>query len=277
MQRCNTMECTVKNRNKLIAAYISGELTEEESVVFENHYFQCEICRNELKIAHAAVDMIEREGRTLLSGVKKPVERPGYKRLKSFSNVPVLVRMGIAFAGVAAIILLVLLMVRVGRDGIHETIVSDEETHPPAKEDRIVIEDTVPHEDVPYTTDIYAELTGPSFDHIQYFERWMTDNVRIGNDKIESILSPANDEIFRNEEVAFTWRTAGEEQLLLKIINNREDTIYESEVEPAQDTLFTIRVPLETFPRSGLYYWRIEDETEVLFIGKFYYIVQGSD
>jgi hypothetical protein len=271
------MECTIKNRNKLIAAYISGELTEEESVVFEDHYFQCEICRKELKIGHTAVDLIEREGRTLFSGVNKPEERPGYNWLERLSTVPVPVRMGITFAGVAAIILLVLLMVPFGRDGIHETIVSDEETHPPAEEDRIVREDTVPHEDVPYTTDVYAELTGPTFEPVPYFERWMTDNVRIGDDKIESILSPANDEIFRNEDVAFRWRMAGEELLSFKIINNLEDAIYESEVEPAQDTLFTIRVPSETFPRSGLYYWRIEDETEVLFIGKFYYIVQGSD
>jgi hypothetical protein len=271
------MECTVKNRNKLIAAYVSGELTEEESVVFEDHYFQCEICRNELKIAHAAVDLIEREGGTLLSGAKKPEERKWFGLLERFSGVPLPVRTGIAFAGVAVIVLLVLLTVPSGREGIHEIIVSDEETHPPAEEDRIVGEETVHPEDVPYTTDIYAELTGPSFEPVPYFERRMTDNVRIGEDKIESILSPANGEIFRNGDVVFEWRMASEELLSLKIINNLEDTIHKSEAEPVRFPVFTIRVTREIFTQSGLYYWRLEDETEVLYVGKFYYIVQESD
>ena len=59
------MECKIKNRHELISNYLLGELPEDEVKAFEEHYFQCETCFKELKIAEDAVNLIEKDGKAI--------------------------------------------------------------------------------------------------------------------------------------------------------------------------------------------------------------------
>ncbi len=61
------MKCDLKNRSQVIAAYLTGELAEAAMHEFEQHYFQCEECFQELKIGQGAVNLIEREGAEVLA------------------------------------------------------------------------------------------------------------------------------------------------------------------------------------------------------------------
>lgn len=61
------MKCDLNDRRKVIAAYLTGELSEAEMNEFEQHYFQCEDCFQELKIGQDAVNLIEKEGPTVLA------------------------------------------------------------------------------------------------------------------------------------------------------------------------------------------------------------------
>ncbi len=60
------MECNLKNRSELIADYLLGNLSEDKAKAFEEHYFQCEICFNELKAAEDAIKLIKQEGPEIL-------------------------------------------------------------------------------------------------------------------------------------------------------------------------------------------------------------------
>jgi anti-sigma factor RsiW len=61
------MKCQIENRRHRIAAYLTGELSEVEMNEFEQHYFQCEDCFQELKIGRDAVTLLEKEGPTVLA------------------------------------------------------------------------------------------------------------------------------------------------------------------------------------------------------------------
>ena len=56
------MTCDLKNRNKIIADYLTDELSEPEMFTFEQHYFQCKVCFEELKLCEKAVNLIKNEG-----------------------------------------------------------------------------------------------------------------------------------------------------------------------------------------------------------------------
>ncbi|MGH7599640.1 MAG: hypothetical protein ACREOI_25065, partial [bacterium] len=47
--------------------YLTGELPEEDMIAFEEHYFQCATCFQELKIGEEAVNLIAREGPAVLA------------------------------------------------------------------------------------------------------------------------------------------------------------------------------------------------------------------
>ena len=79
------MECNLKNRSELIADYLMGNLSEDKAKAFEEHYFQCEICFNELKAAEDAIKLIKQEGPEILetsSGIDS--KSKSSKNYKSF-------------------------------------------------------------------------------------------------------------------------------------------------------------------------------------------------
>lgn len=79
----------------------------------------------------------------------------------------------------------------------------------------------------------------------------------------ESIIvtAPAMDTL-RSRDIVFQWQ-GGAGSLFLKIIDNREKTVFQS--APVQNGY---RYHAGLMP--GLYYWKLEDEEETLWVGKFY-------
>lgn len=59
------MKCDLINRESLISKYLMNELSEDENLKFEEHYFKCEECFNELKAAEETLNLIKDEGSTL--------------------------------------------------------------------------------------------------------------------------------------------------------------------------------------------------------------------
>ena len=58
----------------------------------------------------------------------------------------------------------------------------------------------------------------------------------------------------------------------LVIMNNDEDVIFSTRVSSDNFPEYSLSASQNDFKKSGLYYWRIEDEIEVLYLGKFYFI-----
>lgn len=263
------MECKLKNRSELIGNYITGDLPEDEIKFFEEHYFQCEVCFKELKIAEEALNIIKNEGPDILN-VIKPVSSSGTKRdtirkfkLPGFSSP---VKWGIAFTAIAALLIFLLIFTRQNDQVILPDNIITEDTDNKNLQDEQLHNEELLQKD----KDLIAELTGPAFTPSPYFEEWITENVRAGSDKIEFVSSPETEEKFQDEDISFRWRMANEEIISLKIMNNLEEEIFISKPDQSQFPDFNVKVSSKIFKQSGLYYWRIEDENEVLYVGKFY-------
>jgi tetratricopeptide (TPR) repeat protein len=60
------MKCNFQNRTKYITEYLTGVLSEDEMSFFEDHYFHCNDCFEELKISQDAIDILKDEGPSIL-------------------------------------------------------------------------------------------------------------------------------------------------------------------------------------------------------------------
>lgn len=76
------------------------------------------------------------------------------------------------------------------------------------------------------------------------------------------VLGPANDSIIK-EPIHFSWKKALVTPHTLKIVNNKNQVLY---TYPVQGTSFDFD---ETLP-PGLYYWKLESQNELLYVGKFF-------
>ena len=77
---------------------------------------------------------------------------------------------------------------------------------------------------------------------------------------INNIL-PENKSIFR-EEVKFSWELKGDQSLTLKIYDKEENVIF---VKSTGDKAVEWEIP-----QNNVYYWSLEDESEIFHWGKFY-------
>lgn len=263
------MGCKLKNRDELISKYINGELPEEEAKVFEEHYFQCETCFNELRAAEDAVNLIERSGESAfdaggLGNVKTGFFERIFKstRTKQWSMA----------VGTAVIIIAVLLLTL----PVHEDKKTEYNKTPIAKIDTVGKSgtkeiQTQKHEERDQNKDFSAVLSGPEFKPNPYLEEWSAENIRSGIEKLDTVLSPQLGEKFYNKKITFQWKMIRNEAVSLKILTNQEKEIFTA-TTGEQFPEYIISAPQNIFKHSGLYYWRIEDENEVLYVGKFYFI-----
>jgi hypothetical protein len=75
------------------------------------------------------------------------------------------------------------------------------------------------------------------------------------------VLSPANGSV-PGPNALFSWNAGGKEPLTLRIVNNRGNAIL-------TQTGLGSRFVLDRKLIPGLYYWKIENDSELLFVGKF--------
>ena len=264
------MECKIKNRHKLISDYLMGELPDDDAKSFEEHYFQCETCFKELKAAEKAINLIRQEGYSILNEKKFTANKRFF--------LPVLsspLRWGIAFTSVALLAIILFLLFQNKQETADEKIITkDEKTIPSDQDDNSDQDskDTLSNIETSQDKNDFANLTGPSFRTVPYLEEWITENVRSGNNKIDTILSPGIGEKFREENIIFKWKMIDKEIVSLRIFNNLEKEIFTSKPDQIQFPLLNVNVISKTFQQSGLYYWRLEDESEVLYVGKFYFL-----
>jgi hypothetical protein len=90
-------------------------------------------------------------------------------------------------------------------------------------------------------------------------ENMIGSRVRSG---LFEVLGPANGSVIK-EPIHFSWKIALVTPHTLKIVNNKNQVLY---TYPVQGTSFDFD---ETLP-PGLYYWKIESQNELLYVGKFF-------
>lgn len=78
-----------------------------------------------------------------------------------------------------------------------------------------------------------------------------------------NIITPDNRSIFKTgSKVEFKWKGIKPDNHSLKIVNNLNETVYEFN---AQDNCMKIELNMD----KGLYYWKLESETDLLYVGRF--------
>jgi hypothetical protein len=61
------MKCQIKNREKVIDDYIMGVIAKGKKELFEEHYFNCDVCFHELQLKEEAVSIIKDEGQSIFA------------------------------------------------------------------------------------------------------------------------------------------------------------------------------------------------------------------
>lgn len=268
------MKCGLKNRYELIDRYLAGELSDNKAKEFEEHYFQCDICFNELKAAEEAINLIEHEGGSILA-LKESLRDSAKKNfIQKIFEIKISNRWGIAvsFALFVLVMLFVTLPTNKNSQQHQQNIVS-------------VYKDSLGQEDVNEKIDsskesskkipgkeIAANFSGPNFKSNPYLEEWLSENIRSDNEILDKVISPLKEQKFYNKEITFNWRMIKNEPVTFTILTNQEKKVVNNSLSLKEFPSVKIKISPEVFKHSGLYYWRIEDENEVLYIGKFYFL-----
>ena len=80
------------------------------------------------------------------------------------------------------------------------------------------------------------------------------------------VLTPANGDTL-HKDIRFSWKALSANALMLKILNNRNETLYSYRVDSGLgQTVFEFNQPL----KPGLYYWKLELGQDLVHVGKFY-------
>ncbi len=124
-----------------------------------------------------------------------------------------------------------------------------QEEKPPAKETSTAQKSDAPN--------LYAA----NFVPVEHLEAFAGEAVRA--DQL-TVVKPTNDTHFkRNQQIIFEWNAKESLPLELILLNNREEILLQSNPETTQ---FSLNQQLE----PGLYYWKLETPTALVFLGKFW-------
>lgn len=260
------MKCKLENREELISRYLLNELSDEESIRFEEHYFICEECFKQLKAAEEAFALIKLEGKSL----KESAERKSIfdKIFGSSSNS---FKWAVGFASIIILLIIGYALFNTGSENVKEkTIVNDKDslknlvTEELKKDEKEIVVNK-------NQKNLIAELSDPSFKPNPYYEEWINDNVRSINNIVEKILSPALGDTIKTSTVNFNFRSKESVPVRLVVLDNSENEIESLQLNRTDNLDYQFRLKTSAL-KSGLYYWKIEDEREVLFVGKFYFV-----
>ncbi|MCB0651846.1 MAG: hypothetical protein KDC85_11275 [Saprospiraceae bacterium] len=140
-------------------------------------------------------------------------------------------------------------------------------TQPPAIKPPLTRE-TSPEATIPSTSE--SRKRQPSSTVDQYASHFVPSDdyeALVGTDlrsvPLEIINPKPSSHFIPGEMITFSWDIKNSDLLYITILNNREDNITRQEIIDSTFTISSIMQP-------GLYYWKLENETEILHVGKFF-------
>ena len=232
--------CTV-HREELIDLYLMHKMADEDMIIFEEHFFSCKSCCDELDFRISLREVLHSDIR---SESTLPIRENAYRPVNSLSmpiqssEKNVWKKYFSYAASVAAVFLAVFLYF--DQDNLFN-----------------------PSNKVNYEQ--LAEAYGNNFRTSEYFE----SQIRLQNREQNLIhLVTQNTEFQKNSTIQFEWRTSLSESafkwgyLTFFVLNSLEEKIIERRLDSPS---IMITEPLE----PGLYYWLLESELETELVGRF--------
>lgn len=234
-----------------IDSYLSKKMPESEIDGFEEHYFNCDSCFEELQLQEQVKGLVISEAETLVPAYFQKAEKTATtsQPIQSFAgqvNQPIKMfpeerdTKWSYWAGVAAAIVLLLATYIYLNPGPDDPM-------------QARIPETVNNE-------YFANALEDSFQPLAQLEQRM-NNLRDGSTQV--IILSAPDETAENGNLKFLWRHHGENAPLdFHILNNQGDKLHTYKIE---QNSFSFTESLD----PGRYYWVLESPRETLHIGYF--------
>lgn len=244
--------------NNIAEKYLRQELTPEEELSFEKHLLVCGLCRDKIIKLEDIIETLEilqqkkfrnEKGQTLNHWV---TYRKGFQYLKIAAVV-------LFIAGISGLVYMLFNEVWVKP----KPALITENKNDTAK--AVVVENlavTDRQNDIGKIAGNQIKVPEEQVRNFKpdiFYEKLVEENYR--NTAI-TVLSPLNDTL--RGIPAFKWEGQLPEILTLKIIDNREKTLYQQPVRNGSLPGIDLK--------PGLYYWQLMSENETLVTGKFVYI-----
>ena len=179
-------------------------------------------------------------------------------------------RWGFAIAAATVVAVIGFLIYKNSDRGPIARLVTEKEGSPKPQD---VKPEEVPKEEDSSKSEIdVRQLYAANFAPAPHLDAWISESMRSAGVVIERVLSPPMGEEIAGREIIFQWKMVKPVPVSLRILNNREKALLTLSPDAAQFPLITARVQTEIFKTPGLYYWKIEDREDVLFVGKFLFL-----
>ena len=227
-------ECTYDNRDEVIDKYVDNSLSEQKREEFEEHFFLCSHCFREVQIKQEMAAIIEQEGAAAFGKVAK--KQGDYDRKRTLHSVISAIKEFLSvkwFGGALALAAVIILI--------------------------ILVRNFLSQSDLEEQRRLFAANSKPS----PSLESLLATSQR-GASNLE-VLSPPNG-INVTDRIPFAWKRDDLSELHIVILNNREEelmTFTAIENEYVFEDAATRLQP-------GLYYWKLEDQEDALYVGKFF-------
>ena len=223
-------KCEITNRDQLIDDYITGKLAQEERDKFDEHCFDCDDCFEELVLREEMVGLIREESDVLFADYLQKRKAKSENWFSSKLNQFKQLSLSTQPRWLYASAAIAVLI-------IFGLVVFNKLKSP-----------------------VSADFYAANFEASPNLEDMVGQVFR--STYSLKVLSPEKGVNLKGE-ITFQWEIQYDGELYLKILNNVEDVIWE-EMTKSNDYRFTNELA------PGLYYWKLETEDRLLYVGKFF-------
>lgn len=262
------MKCNIENREELIVKYLLNELTEDESLKFEEHYFSCEECFNQLKATEEVLHFIKNER----FSVAHESEKTNYLD-KIFGEFSKPFKWGIAFASIMILFFIAYTLLDKSLEKQKDKVITKDENDSLKNlfQDKSPVEFSDNTRPEKSQEKLIAELSVEAFNVNPYYEELIKENVRSSDKVLDKVISPLVGDTISTSQIFFRFKLNEGKQLILTLFDNKENKKLSGELDPNMFPDYEYKLNTNNL-KPGLYYWRIEDDNEIYFVGKFYFV-----
>jgi len=230
-------------------ALILGKKEELPSEILD-HVENCQLCKNKI---------IELYGICKDNSLYNTVTHPYFhEAIKQQFNYSILYKIA---ASVLILVSIVLITKFLFRNQKKEIIISEEQCDSSSVKHDKIISDSIGSDQKEDSEHDHIYIAA-NFNSNPVFESLIDESLR--SDNILKIISPQTDQQFSlNKSIKFKWESESIENLKIIILNNRADRIIEIEDIIGNNATYNKEL------KPGLYYWKLESEDDLLYLGKF--------
>ncbi len=243
------MEHLYIQNNQIVEKYLLHQLNDDDTAAFEEHLLICSECRKELETMESIITQAAKSKMhdvfTINSGhANKPLKtKPRLSAMYSLAASLLI------FIGISVVLFYFIKREnKAGGQMVNESV-SREDSLQQTSPDSIVTEHKVKH------ISNYLAAEDKAYKPSSFYEPLVSNVYRSADLNITDPLI-----IYSKGEIVFNWSYIRADSLFILLINNEDSVILKQRAMPPYKCRKTLK--------SGLYYWQLQTDDELLFTGK---------